>query len=434
VLSGKSVNGCDLSSYDGAYIKRKQLENISSVCSIGGSQKIPTKEYRWVILILTYICMLGFAFVFQSLPPILTLVVEELKLSHAQAGLLMSLFALPAIFLSIPGGLLSDYYGIRKIGIISLVIMIVGTLLVALSDVFLNIGLGRLLSGVGAVTLSIVASQLLSQWFVGREIGTAMGIHNTAMPVGTIICLSTFGMLGENLGWRVPIFITTIISTMCLIVFLLLYRSASDGRSERKENGGKKGRGIFSSLWMTGSSIWLVGFSWMWFNAAVISFTTFAPDFFVSKGYGIGLAGFLTSLLMWGSLCLSPVVGRLIDWIGGRELLIGIGGATLSVAIYMVPSSTNFILPMIIMAIAVALVPAPIFSFPSKILKPTSLGLGFGIISTCMGIGVSFGPSLAGLVRDRTGSYQMSFILLSVFAILVTLTAAILRLKSSRIS
>jgi len=378
--------------------------------------------------------MLGFAFVFQSLPPILTLIVKELKLTHSQAGLLMSLFALPAIFLSIPGGLLSDYYGIRKIGIVSLVLMIVGTLIVALSDTFLKVSIGRLLSGVGAVILSILASQLLSQWFVGREIATAMGIYNTAMPVGTIICFSTFGILGENLGWRVPIFVTTTVSTMVLIVFLLLYRSASDDRSERKENNGKQWRDILSNLRMTGISIWLVGFSWMWFNAAVISFTTFAPDFFVSKGYEIGLAGFLTSLLMWGSLCISPVVGHLIDRIGGREIFIGIGGATLSVAIYLIPSSTNFIFPMIIMAIAVALVPAPIFSFPSKILKPTSLGLGFGIISTCMGIGVSFGPSLAGLVRDRTGSYQMSFFLLSVFAILVTLTAAILRLKSSRIS
>ena len=378
--------------------------------------------------------MLGFAFVFQSLPPILTLIVKELKLTHSQAGLLMSLFALPAIFLSIPGGLLSDYYGIRKIGIVSLVLMIVGTLIVALSDTFLKVSIGRLLSGVGAVILSILASQLLSQWFVGREIATAMGIYNTAMPVGTIICFSTFGILGENLGWRVPIFVTTTVSTIVLIVFLLLYRSASDDRSERKEKNGKQWRDILSNLRMTGISIWLVGFSWMWFNAAVISFTTFAPDFFVSKGYEIGLAGFLTSLLMWGSLCISPVVGHLIDRIGGREIFIGIGGATLSVAIYLIPSSTNFIFPMIIMAIAVALVPAPIFSFPSKILKPTSLGLGFGIISTCMGIGVSFGPSLAGLVRDRTESYQMSFILLSAFAILVTLTAAILRLKSSRIS
>jgi len=392
---------------------------------------MPTK-YQWSILILTYICMLGFAFVFQSLPPILTLIVKELKLTHAQAGLLMSLFALPAIFLSIPGGLLSDYYGIRKIGLVSLVLMIVGTLLVAFSDAFLKVSLGRLLSGVGAVTLSIVASQLLSQWFAGREIGTAMGIYNTAMPVGTIICFSTFGTLGENLGWRVPIFITTIVSTIALTVFLLLYRSASDERSERKENNGKQWRDILSNLRMTGISIWLVGFSWMWFNAAVISFTTFAPDFFISKGYEIGLAGFLTSLLMWGSLCLSPLVGRLIDKIGGREIFIGIGGATLSLAIYLIPSSTNFIFPMIIMAIAVALVPAPIFSFPSRILKLTSLGLGFGIISTCMGIGVSFGPSLAGLVIDRTGSYQTSFILLSIFAILVTLTASILRIKSPR--
>ena len=49
-------------------------------------------SYRWVIFILAYPCMLGFAFTLQSLQPILTLIVKELKLTHAEAGLLMSLF------------------------------------------------------------------------------------------------------------------------------------------------------------------------------------------------------------------------------------------------------------------------------------------------------------------------------------------------------
>jgi len=36
--------------------------------------------------------------------------------------------------------------------------------------------------------------------------------------------------------------------------------------------------------------------------------------------------------------------------------------------------------------------------------KPENLGLGFGIISTCMGVGITFGPYLTGLFRDITGS------------------------------
>jgi hypothetical protein len=50
-------------------------------------------SYRWRILVMTYVCMLSFALVFQSVPPLLTLIRQEFNVSHAQAGLLMSLFA-----------------------------------------------------------------------------------------------------------------------------------------------------------------------------------------------------------------------------------------------------------------------------------------------------------------------------------------------------
>ncbi|MFQ6067592.1 MAG: MFS transporter, partial [bacterium] len=158
-----------------------------------------------------------------------------------------------------------------------------------------------------------MAAQMLSQWFRGRGIGTAMGIFNTAMPVGTIICFTTFGRLGESLGWRVPIFITVMIGVVGLIAFLILYKPAPSLSQKITPEKKEKVTGLFLSLLKVGISIWLVGFCWMWFNAATISFSTFAPDFFVSKGYSIGFAGFLASLLMWGSLGLSPVIGHLVD-------------------------------------------------------------------------------------------------------------------------
>lgn len=393
---------------------------------------MPANRYRWVILILSYLCMLVFAFTLQSLPPILTLIIEELKLTHAEAGLLMSLFSLPAIFLAILAGLLSDRWGPFKTGVISLVLVITATLLFAVSDTFLYAGLGRVIAGIGAVTISIIAAQMLSQWFRGRQIGTAMGIYNTAMPVGTIICFTTFGRLGESLGWRMPIFITALIGVVGLIAFLLLYKPAPNPPQKISLDKEEKVTGLFSSLPKVGVLMWLVGFCWMWFNAATISFSTFAPDFFMSKGYSIGFAGFLASLVMWGSLGLSPVIGYLVDKVNNNDVFIGVGGVIMATAIYLVTRSTDFLFPMVVMAVAVTFIPAPVFSFPSKILQPENLGLGFGILSTVSGVGMFFGPYMAGLVRDKTGSYEISFIFLSILALLVTLTAIILRIKMRR--
>ena len=80
---------------------------------------------RWVILGVTTLSCLAFAITMQSVPPILSLVMAEFKLSYAQGGLLMSLFALPGIAISIPAGMLVDRYGQKTVGIICFALMIV---------------------------------------------------------------------------------------------------------------------------------------------------------------------------------------------------------------------------------------------------------------------------------------------------------------------
>lgn len=388
-------------------------------------------RYRWVILIVSYLCMLGFAFSLQSVPPILTLIIKELDLTHTEAGLLMSLFALPTIFLAVLFGSLSDRWGPFKIGVISLVLVSMGTLIFAVSDTFLLAGSGRAIAGIGAGAASIVSAQIVSQWFRKGELGTAMGIFNTAMPVGTIVCFTTFGRLGESFGWRVPIFITTIIGAVGLASFLILYKPVSSRLQGTTDGKGRK-TGLFSGVLKVGMLIWLVGFCWMWFNASIISFSTFAPDFFISKGYTTGFAGFLTSLLMWGSLGLSPLIGRLMDKVGNNDVFIGVGGLVIAMAIYSITREVNFLLPMVVMAVAVAFVPAPLFSLASKISKPENLGLSFGILSMFASMGILFGPYATGFLRDKTGSYEVSFVLLSILALLVSLTAFVLRAKIRR--
>ena len=386
------------------------------------------ERYRWNILVLTYISMLAFAFVFQAIPPILSLIIQELHISHTQAGLLMGLFALPGIFLSIPGGILFDRYGTKKIAIFCFILMIIGTIIVIFGGTFLLLAIGRIISGVGALILAIGLPQFLSQWFKGKELGIAMGIYNTAMPLGTIISFITLGWLGKNLGWQASVSVSGILTFVALIAFLLFYKPvpAITGKpfsEKRVELGNFKEEGI---------SIWLVGIAWMWFNASTISFTTFGPDFFIAdKGFSIEFGGFLASFIMWGSLIFSPVVGYLIDKIGFKETLIAMGGLALGVLMFFIPYATTLLIfLMALIGVSVALVPAPVFSLPSDIMKPQNLGFGFGVISTCLSIGMVVGPYLIGLIRDWTGSYNMSFGVMAGFALCVTITMLILRFSA----
>ena len=380
---------------------------------------------------MVYICMLVFALTLQFLPPILPTIIPIFQLTHTQAGLLMSLFTLPSIFLAILAGLLSDRWGTYKIGLFSFFLVIAGTLTFAFSDTFVLAGFGRTIAGSGAVILTIVAAKILSQWFRGREVGSAMGIYNTAMPVGSIICFSTFGKLAADVGWQMPVFITAAVGLLGLVAFLFLFKSAPNLPQNETRNT-KEGKNIFSNVLHIAGLVWMAALCWLLFNAAVISFSTFAPDFFVSQGETIGHAGFLTSLLMWGSLIISPIIGRLIDKFNSHGIFIGFGGFILAISLIFVTKTMSFVPPMAVMAVAVAFVPTPVFSYLSKNLPPKDLGLGFGILGMVSGVGMFFGPYLSGLIREKTGSYETTFLFLAALSLIVAAAAVIYQVRAQK--
>jgi MFS family permease len=385
---------------------------------------------RWVILGVAYLCSLSFGILMNSVPPILSLVMDEFQLSYAQGGLLMSLFALPGIAISIPAGMLADRYGQKTIGIICFALMIAGTAIFASGSSLPVLALGRIVAGAGAITLLVLSSQLLAQWFAGREMGTAMGIFNTAVPLGTILSLNFLSLLAQNLGWRASAWISAAVPLIGLVVFIFLFASAP-GTSQRMR---PKGESFLQSIRLAGISIWIVGIAWILFNAAASSMFTFTPEFLQGSGLTIASAGFVTSAVMWPAILLSPVVGYVIDRIDRKRAIIAIGGLGSAIFIVMIPAATGWILAlMLLVGVAQALIPAPLFALATEVTSPERLGLGFGIFTTCLNLGVVAGPVAVGAVRDVTGSYQASYILMAGFAFLILLAMVALRRRQKHI-
>jgi MFS family permease len=391
-----------------------------------GSEK--NESYRWVILVVVYLSILAFTLIFQSIPPILPFILSELRLTYAQSGLLMSLFSLPGIFVSLLGGFVADRYGMRSLGAGCFLSMIAGTLLVGLGMNLPILWLGRIIAGIGGFTLSVFLPKLLSQWFRHKELGLAMGIYNTGVPLGSVICFSLFGKVGSLWGWRIPILLSGIYLLFTFILFLILYQLPPSREMEES-----KPISISKSLKEMGWPIWFVGFSWLWYNAAFSSFATFAPNLFLQKDYTIEQSGLLIGIPLLGSLFFSAPMGYLVDRFKHQEWFIGIGAFGLTVLVLFFNFSSLFLLLVILMGIFSAMIPAPIYSLPPEMLETRNVGLGFGVISTCSSIGLFVAPYLVGKTRDLTGSYSWSFVLISIFFFLITVFIVFTRRSQSRI-
>jgi len=281
---------------------------------------------------------------------------------------------------------------------------------------------GRVIAGVGAFTLSVFLPKLLSQWFKGKELGLAMGIYNTGVPLGSVICFGLFGKMGSLWGWRLPILLTEIYLGITFILFLTLYRlPPPPGIREEKHPS------IHKSLKEMGLPIWFIGLSWLWFNAAFTSFATFAPEYFLQKNYTIEQSGLLIGIPLLGSLFFSAPIGYLVDRFKHQEWFIGIGGVALAILALFFNCSSSFLLLVILMGIFSAMIPAPIYSLPPEILKIENVGLGFGVISTCSSIGLFIAPYLVGKANDISGSRSWSFIFISLFSLLIMISIFLTR-------
>jgi cyanate permease len=252
--------------------------------------------YRWNILGLATFCVLTFGIIFQSIPPLIGILVDVLNISYAKAGALMGLFTFASIFLSLPGGMLADRYGSKNAGLAALLCLTLGTAIVALGSIYWVIALGRLVAGIGAAVLLVVAPKIVTSWFYDREIGLSMGIFNISMPLGTILSLNFMGIIALHFSWQASIWTSFAVSTVALCLFLVLYRSRSAGGDLPS-----KPPGLLTMTKQAGGGVWLVGLSWGLFNASLISFFTYAPDYFVSQGADIARSGLLASYPMWGS-------------------------------------------------------------------------------------------------------------------------------------
>ncbi|MHA1712429.1 MAG: MFS transporter [Candidatus Ranarchaeia archaeon] len=374
---------------------------------------VSSDDYRWVMLLIGFLLMATFAFALQELPPILSFLIADLGITYTQAGSLMSVFQGPGLALSLFWGIYSAKIGIRKTAVIAFMLLITGNFIVFFAGHFNVMMVGRLISGIGALALPILGGSIVSHWFKGKELGLALGIYNVSMPLGTLVCLNSYGVLGLVYGWRVPVLITSIFACAVVLLFFSAYRTEPVKFETPKIT--------LSSLRYVLIAILSPVLAWMFFQATSGSFNTFATSYFLSVGNPIQTATLYASTWMIGSLLLSPFVGGIIDRYQNPVAIIVSGSVSVAFALFLLPRFPEYALAlMMLLAFGAALVPTAVLTTIPKQLRAEKINIGFSLLRTFASIGFIFGPLTAGILRDLSGDYILSFTLMAGFMLACT--------------
>ena len=353
---------------------------------------------------------------------------DDLHLSNTQLGLALSAFAIPYAFFQIIGGLIGDRFGPRKV---LTAVGLLWALMTAATGCAVNLATlfaARLGLGFGEGASFPTATGAMARWMPADRRGLAQGITHSASRLGNAITPLAVAGIIATLGWRESFWIVGAISLLWVGAWYWYFRDnpAKHPNMTEEELAELPPEQLhetrppvpWKSLFRRILPVTFVDFCYGW---SLWVYLTWIPSFFKGN-YGLDLKKFalFTSLVLLAGVIGDSVGGILSDWLyrtrGNLKfarrfnLVLGLLGSFA----FTVP--TLFIHNIAVAAVCLALafffleLTNPVlWSIPMDI-APRHAGTAGGMMNTGFGIAGIASPFVFGLLLDRTGSWEVPFV------------------------
>jgi len=351
---------------------------------------------RWLILLVLFLARAAMSFQFQTIGAVSSLLIDRLHIDFTLLGTLIGLYMLPGAAVALPSGVLGQRFGARQIVLISLALMVLGGVMTAPDQLVLAVA-GRLVSGIGGIAMSIMLTKMITDWFAGKEIVTAMSILIASWPLGIGFSFLLFPPLAAAWSWQAVMLLAAAFALVCRGLVAAFYRDAPDAPPIA---GGAFRITLTKREWALAV---IAGSMWAVFNVGFIILVNFSPELFTRSGYSAASAGGLVSLLGWGTIPLVPLAGFAVERHKRPNLFMVTGFILSSLLTLALPFASAPVAVLLCLVIVTSLPAGPIFSLLAPVLSPENRAVGMGVFFTLFYPGMATLPALAGKFRDLTG-------------------------------
>jgi len=408
-----------------------------SAASVPSRLPPPPPALRWTVVGLFSLASFASNYLFDCIGPLAKLLSAQLGFSNADIGLLQAVCSLPNLVMVLIGGIIIDRIGGRKAAVIFASLCLAGAALTALSPRLGVMLSGRLLYGLGSGSLSVAVSTVIAKWFRGVRLSFVFGVSLTIARLGSLAAQTSPAWAHRAYAWwRGPLLLALLAGGLCLLSACLYWvMEVRAARSYDLGPSGADGKLIWGDLLKFGHSYWLIVLMCITFYAGIFPFQTFAQKFFIeAHGASASRASLLVGIPTAIAIVATPLFGLMVDRIGHRARFMALGTALLvPTYLMMAYGHMNLLVPVAMMGIAVALVPAVMWPAVMLLIPHGKLGKAFGLMSLIQSIGLSGFNFLIGRANDwqkagelNPGGYRLGMWLFSGSVLLGLLFALLL--------
>ena len=328
-------------------------------------------------------------------------------------------------------GWVIDTYGPRRVMLVGMVMFASGFFVLSQVQSLWSFYLAFMLIAVGASLGSFLAVVVsLVNWFRERRT-LALSMLSLGFAVGGLAA-APVALLIEAVGWRAAAFSSGVVVLLVGIPLALVVRhrpepygllpdGASSTSSLADDPDGEGEWAMTTREALRSPSFWLISFgqasALLVIGALMVHLVVYIHE---DLGYGLGLAALAITIQTVGQIS-GQVAGAYFGDRFSKRLLIVLALLGHALAMFLLALASG--LPMIYTAVAINGAAwglrAPLqMAIRADYFGRKQFGTIMGFSSLVIMLGMIAGPTFAGVMYDQTGSYRVSFFVLSLFAAL----------------
>lgn len=398
---------------------------------------------RWSISALLFLTWL-LSYIDRGLMPMaIPFIGAEFHLTPTVMGAVLSAFFLGYGCMQIPGGLLTDRFGPRKVMTAGVAAWSIFSALTGMAGSLGQLISIRVLFGLGEGMHPSAAFKTVSTWFRSSERGRANGFVMSSNTIGPMISPILFAALMHAAGWRNAFLM---ISIPGFVMAVAVYWYVRDKPAEHPHIMAYElaevdsipadyPRAPLRQLLRHGP-LWQLFFIYMAWDITWWGFQAWTPSYLLSRGFtpvGTGLVAALPFAAGFGGLLLSAWIS---DRIGNRKIVLITVLLGNALGMLLTPATSTPQMRVLLLVVTGFFLPAiqgPFWSLPMDLLPSRAMGYGTGFINTGGQIAGVIAPTVMGVLIQSTGRYEAGFVFMAVSASVAAVLVATVREPGTRI-
>jgi MFS family permease len=365
---------------------------------------------------------IAFGYQFQTVASLGPELVRAFHMEFALLGTLVGLYMLPGVALALPAGFAARRFGDRAMGVAGLLLMTIGSAVSAMADGPGWIGVGRVIAGSGAVSLTVLQGKIVADRYSGHHFTLAMGLVVGAFPLGLGLAQLTQGPLAAVFGWPAGFLGGSVLAGLALVLFLAGWSGAPHAAARML-------------AWPSRRECLLVVLAaviWTAYNAGYANFLAYLPSYLVTRGHSGGIADLVVTMATWGNLPAILLGGALATRLGPNGVFV-FGTVATAVAVIGIGIADWPLLWGGIFGTVASVHAGLIVQMGTLSAQPQNRAVGMGIFYTIYYSGGAGLPALCGKAADVLGDPAGAFLCAGTLSALA-LPAYVLHRRASRVS